>query len=167
MWESLFFYVFGAAALFLGVCVIAVKNPIYSAVALIFNLCTVAVLFALLGANFISVVQVMVYAGAILVLFVFVIMLLNQRGDEPNQMRRRRFKMGMVALVALFTLVFAVRLASQGGSVVLANLPVGFGSIDAMGRMMFGPYLLPFEVASVLLLAAILGAVAIAKKEIW
>ena len=167
MWESLLFYVFGGAALLLGICVVGVKNPIYSAVALIFNLCAVAVLFALLGANFLSVVQVMVYAGAILVLFVFVIMLLNQRDPGPGVRLRSYLKVGATAAVALMAILFAIRLAGQPVGVDASNLPEGFGSVEAMGRLMFGPYLLPFEVASVLLLAAILGALAIAKKEIW
>ena len=165
MIESVLFYLFGLAALILGGLVITVKNPIYSAVALIFNLCCVAVLFALLGANFLSVVQVMVYAGAILVLFVFVIMLLGQRSEGAGR-TPRAFKLGAAALAALLVIGFAIRLAVTSGATLL-DVPAGFGSVAAMGRLMFGPYLLPFEVASLLLLAAILGAVALAKKEIW
>ncbi len=164
--ETIFFFVFGGAAAVLGLLVITLKNPVHAAVALVLNMFCIAGLFALQDAHFLAALQVLVYAGAIMVLILFVIMLLNLKDDELGAPRITPAKIiggGLAALVAL-TLVMAISaFKTQAPSPVSPE----FGTLASIGRMIFSTYLLPFETASILLLAAILGAVGIAKKKIW
>ena len=166
MWEALFFWMCAIAAVGLGFLVIFFRNPVHSAVALVGNMFTLAALFALLEAHFLAALQVLVYAGAIMVLILFVIMLLNIRDDELGAPKQTATK-----VVGGVLMVWAVlMLVSIFGAVVpepAATPASTFGTITAIGRLVFSTYLLPFEVASILLLAAILGAVGIAKKRIW
>jgi NADH-quinone oxidoreductase subunit J len=166
MAEALLFYVFGSLAVLLGALVVALKNPVHSAVALIGNLFLVAGLFAMLDAHFLAAIQVLVYAGAILVLFLFVIMLLNLRDEELGAARRTLLKWLAAVAVLGSGAVGVVVLIRQPVS-ALGALPEGFGTIETIGRLLFGRYLLPFEASSIILLSAILGAVAIAKRELW
>jgi NADH-quinone oxidoreductase subunit J len=166
MWESVFFWLFGGIAVILGVLVIALKNPVHSAVALVCNMFSLAALFAVLDAHFLAALQVLVYAGAIMVLILFVIMLLNLKPEELGRARQTATKVVGGVLVAwvavlVISLLFGVEAKEIGPA------PSHFGTIETIGRLIFSKFLLPFEVASVLLLAAILGAVGIAKKKIW
>ena len=166
MMESLFFWLFGGIAAVLGLLVIIFRNPIHSAMALIGNLFCVAALFALLDAHFLAAIQVLVYAGAIMVLFMFVIMLLNLKPDELNPVKQTATK--IVGGVLLGWLTIKLIIVFSGSSMAgLPDVPPDYGTLESIGRMIFNQYLLPFEVASVLLLAAILGAVSIAKKRLW
>jgi NADH-quinone oxidoreductase subunit J len=168
MFEAILFYLLGGGAALLALLTITMKNPIHNAVSLIWHLVCVAGLFALLGASFLSVIQVLIYAGAILVLFVFVIMLLNLSDHELGSGKKTLIKHLAAASVLAFLLLGAAALVTRGGAAGFPELPAdGFGSVAAMGRLLFGAYLLPFEVVSVVLFAAILGAVALAKKELW
>jgi len=167
MWEAIFFYGFGGLALLLGLVVIAARNPVNGAVALIGNLFCIAGLFVLLQAHFLAVIQVLLYAGAILVLFLFVIMLLNLKNEELG---RARWTYGK--LIALVLLIWGgglllLHLLPEAGVSGFKGVDESYGTLETVGRLVFGPYLLAFEVTSVLLLAAILGAVAIAKKKLW
>jgi NADH-quinone oxidoreductase subunit J len=166
MAEAIFFWLFGGLAAILGLLVILFKNPVHSAVALIANLFCIAALFALLDAHFLAAIQVLVYAGAILVLFLFVIMLLNLKPAELGQARQTATKIGgaLVLLWVAFKLVIEFVGTTGKG---FPEVGKDYGTLETVGGLLFGQYLLPFEVASVLLLAAILGAVAIAKKRIW
>jgi len=166
MAEALLFYVFGSLAVLLALLVVALKNPIHSAVALIGNLFLVAGLFAMLDAHFLAAIQVLVYAGAILVLFLFVIMLLNLQDGELGAAQRTPIKWLAAVAVLGSGAVGIVGLLHQPAN-GLGTIPEGFGTIEAIGRLLFGRYLLPFEASSIILLSAILGAVAIAKRELW
>ena len=166
MWESVFFWLFGGLAVILGVLVIALKNPVHSAVALVCNMFSLAALFALLDAHFLAVLQVLVYAGAIMVLILFVIMLLNLRPEELGRARQTATKVVGGVLIT-WVAVLMISLFIGTGAKEMASVPGTFGTIETIGRLIFSKFLLPFEVASVLLLAAILGAVGIAKKKIW
>ena len=166
MWEALFFWAFGGLAALLAVGVIALPNPLHGAIALIGNLFCMAALFVLLDAHFLAAIQVLVYAGAILVLFLFVIMLLNLSPKELGKAKYTAAKVagaGVLLFAAAQLIVHFLRI----GPSAMGAAPQGFGTIESVGRLLFTRYLLPFEVASVLLLAAILGAVAIAKKKLW
>ena len=152
--------VVGAAVLILA------REPIHSALALILVMMSLAVLYLLLGAPFIAAVQIIVYAGAIMVLFVFVIMLLNA-GVEATTFQVSRFAKYLgVILAAAFLLLVSF--------IIQAELPksegVLFGSFQGttldVGRKLFTSYLLPFEVTSVLILIAIVGAIVLARKEV-
>ena len=153
--------------------VILARFPIYSVLLLLVSMFCVAVLFILQGAFFLAALQILVYAGAILVLFLFAIMLLNL---DPAQWRQERSAMlrgaGIVAaLVFLSQLIPVIRHVAK--SVPSASLsgapaagPVDAGNVAAVGRLLLQQYLLPFELTSFLLLAAVIGAVALAKLKV-
>ncbi|MBI5367099.1 MAG: NADH-quinone oxidoreductase subunit J [Planctomycetes bacterium] len=150
--------------------VVTRKNPIYSAVSLILFFGGLAVIFLLLRAPFVAGMQLIVYGGAILVLFLFVIMLLNLREEELGKEKGGRFKaFAAVAAGALALLVIVPVMAAEtarDGFGPLASLPDGFGSVDHLGLALFTQFALPFEVTSVLLLAAIVGSVMLSKKHV-
>ena len=162
--DAILFYVFAALAVVSAVGVIGQRNPIYSAFALIVTLCSLSVVFGLLGSPFIAVLQVIVYAGAIMVLFLFVLMLLNVRREPDPPARGGRSLRGVaVGLVALLVL--------QAGGVLLRAQLLPAATFDASTRRMAGilfdpRFLYAFEATSVLILAALVGAVALAKKEL-
>ena len=139
------------------------KNPIHGALFLAVNLGSVAALFLTLRAEFLAAVQIIVYAGAIAVLFVFAIMVLIPGKEEtgPDPLRRQRWLAVPVAGVFLILVGLALRSAVLGG----APKPPVPGGTEAVGRVLFTDYLLPFEVTSVLLLAAIVGVMALTKRR--
>ena len=153
----------GSAAL-----VVSRKNPVHSVLSLIVCLLSLALLFLLLGAQFIAVLQVIVYAGAIVVLFVFVLMLLNLKREVVTLHTSVAQKVGAVVLVVvllvqtLFVVVVGVGWLGKGAWITSSG--INFGTVQSVGRELFTHYLFQFEVASVLLLAAIVGAIAITKK---
>jgi NADH-quinone oxidoreductase subunit J len=161
--DAILFYVCAAVAVGSALVVIGQRNPMYSAFALIVTLCSMSVIFALLGSPFIAVLQVIVYAGAIMVLFLFVLMLLSVRSEEDAPRRGGRTLRGIaLALVTLLVL--------QTGAVLLrrsaAPLPEFDASTRRMAEVLFSPHFLyVFEATSILILAALVGAVALARKE--
>ena len=163
---ELLFWASAATACLMGLLVVFLPDPVSSALALVATLCAVAGLFLSLGAQFISMVQVIVYAGAIMVLFLFVIMLLQLRGGP------RAGRAGFGPRV-LGVLLGAGLLAELGSVVTAATYPAGpgepgfFASNNTLeiGRVLYSRYLVPFEVTSVLLLVALVGAVVLAKRK--
>jgi NADH-quinone oxidoreductase subunit J len=142
------------------------RNAIYSALFLVLNFATVAVFFLLLNAPFIAVAQVSVYAGAIMVLFLFVIMLLG--AERTGQVQSIQWQRPLAVALAIILLIEAgFILWNQRGVAPLmtGELPAGFGSPAQVGSMLFSSYLLPFEVTSVLLLVAMIGAIVLTKNE--
>ncbi len=162
--DAVLFYAFAAIAVASAVVVIAQRNPIYSAFALVVTLCSLAAIFGLLGSPFIAAIQVIVYAGAIMVLFLFVLMLLNVRREEDGPAAGGRTLRGVgLALVTLLVL--------QAGTVLLRSSLRPAADFDAstlkMAMTLFSPqFLYAFEATSVLILAALVGAVVLAKKEL-
>ena len=161
--DQVVFYAAAALAVVSAVVVIGQKNPIYSAFALVVTLCSLAVIFGLLGSPFIAALQVIVYAGAIMVLFLFVLMLLNVKREEDAPGRGGR-ALGAIAvlLVALFV--------GQAGAVLSRLEPGAAMNYDAstrrMAEILFSPHFLyVFEATSILILAALVGAIALAKKD--
>lgn len=161
--DAILFYVFAAIAVLSALVVIGQRNPTYSAFALIVTLCSLSVIFALLGSPFIAVLQVIVYAGAIMVLFLFVLMLLNVKSEEDAPGRGGRTLRGVaLALVTLLVL--------EAGAVLLRWEPAPAAGFDASTRKMAAVlfsahFLYVFEATSILILAALVGAVALARKE--
>ena len=145
--------------------VILHRNPVIEALALAAHLCSIAVFFALLEAPFAAIVQVILYAGAIMVLFLFVIMLLDPAG-EGFAGRVGRTQLFATILGAGVLLAALLRVMRAFGAGTAAPVPEGFGGVKAFGRLLFTDYLFPFEAASVLLLAAMIGALYMAKREI-
>ena len=153
--------------LFAGFCLAGAVNlliqthPINSALSLIVVMTSLAVLYLLLGAEFLAVAQVIVYAGAIMVLFTFVVMLLNAGREERTLGSRAAIMVGFPAVVALLAVAATVILHTQGlGTAAMRD---GIASMQELSTVLFTKLLLPFEVTSVLILIAILGAVALAR----
>ena len=156
--------------IFAGLCVAGALNllfqrhPINSALSLIVVMASLAVLYLLLGAEFLALAQIIVYSGAIMVLFVFVIMLLNAGEEERTHGSRAAYLFGIPGVMAIFAVLTAVflSLTKTLGSARLGEFLVTTGDLS---RVLFRNLLLPFEVTSVLILVAILGAVVLARKE--
>ena len=162
MIDAILFYMFAAAALGSALVVVGQRNPLYSAFALIVTLCSLSAIYGLLGSPFIAVLQVVVYAGAIMVLFLFVLMLLNVKRESQEEGSWRALAGTAFALAAL--LVFQV------GTVLLhwhRPAPPEFdASTRKMAEILFSPrFLYVFEATSILILAGLVGAVALAKKD--
>lgn len=162
--EAIVFWVFALLAVAGAGLLIFHKNPIHSALSLILTLFCTAALFVLLNAGFIAVLQVLVYAGAIMVLFVFVIMLLNLQREELGRRRHTAKKAVAAVVAAAVGIKFMFVMGSQ--TVERASVPESFGSLETVGRLIFSTFLLPFEAISILLLAAIVGAVMVAKTRV-
>ena len=164
--EAVLFAAAAAGAVVSALLMIWQKDAVISALFLVLNLGCVAVLFLILGGEFLAAVQVIVYAGAIMVLFLFVIMLLNP--ESPA----RRFAPGRVTIGLSFALgvLFVAALwrairALPGATKPLETPPDGFGSAASLGELLFTDYLYPFEVTGLLLLVAMVGAVVLARRE--
>jgi NADH-quinone oxidoreductase subunit J len=164
--QDLLFYIFAFLALVFGFLVIAnpfSRSPVTSAMFLVLTIISLAGLFVLLHAFFLAAVQVLVYAGAVMVLFLFVIMLLDLPAEE-----RRRFKVlaviGGLASAGAILLIFLRSLLNTpvGG----ADSPAVEGGTVALGKLLFTQYVLPFEIVSVLLLVAMVGVVLLSKKDL-
>jgi NADH-quinone oxidoreductase subunit J len=161
--ETVLFILFGAIAVCGAIMVVTRKHPMASALYLILTLFAVAALFVLRQAHFLAAVQVIVYAGAVVVLFVFVIMLINVPENRLPVERATTMRVLGVLAAGFFILESAV-LARR------YSMPTGpaaeVGTVEAVGRALFTDYLLAFEITSVLLLAAVIGAIALAKRKI-
>jgi NADH-quinone oxidoreductase subunit J len=161
---TLLFYIFAAVAVLAALNMVLQRTPVYSALSLIVVLCSLAVVYLLLGADFMAVIQVIVYAGAIMVLFVFVIMLLNAGHERPSHRSRLVRWLGAPIIFALFFELLVV-IWDQFPPTSAAPPAHLDGSPRAIGTLLFHNYVLPFEVTSILILVAVLGAVVLAKKE--
>ncbi len=140
------------------------RNAIHGALLLVVNLASVAALYLMLGAEFLAAAQVIVYAGAIMVLFVFAIMVLIPGKEETGPDPRRPWRLVAVPLGALLglQLIVAVRALRGGAPAGAAPVP---GSVEAIARLLFTQYLFPFELTSVLLLAAMVGVLLLARRR--
>src|SRR5579884_2311844 len=164
MWNVIVFLIFAIVSVIAAINVVVQTHPISSALSLIGVMGSLAVLFLLLGAEFIAAAQLIVYAGAIMVLFVFVIMLLNAGAESTKGLGSKAKYFGIPLLIVFLGLL---------SFVIQAMLPktasVSFGAFHAgpqvIGRSLFTTYVLPFEVISVLILIALAGAIVLARKE--
>ena len=164
--QDILFYIFAFLTLVFGFLVIAnpfSRNPVTSAMFLVLTIVSLAGLFVLLHAFFLAAVQVLVYAGAVMVLFLFVIMLLDLRAEE-----RRRFKIlagigGLTSAGAILIIFMRSLLSAPLGA---ADAPSVEGGTLDLGKLLFTQYVLPFEIVSVLLLVAMVGVVLLSKKEL-
>jgi len=167
--ELLLFYLFGSIAVGTGLAMIVQRNPMISALLLIGNFFCIAGLYLLLQQQFLAVIQIVVYTGAIMVLVIFVIMLLNL-GDEQRMAERINLWQSIgIALVAGFLAEMAYIVMFRGRNDVHAAMYPDAGTLgttEAIGNALFTKFLLPFEVTSLLLLVAIVGAVILAKRRV-
>jgi NADH-quinone oxidoreductase subunit J len=163
---TFFFYLLATVAVVSAILVITRKNPVHSAISLIFTLLALAGLYLMLYAPFVAGVQIILYAGGIMVLFLFVIMLVNIERAQREEQFNRQWHVGIIASLALGALFLYVY--KRGSSIFPVN-PVSMPepmNTQQVGMALFRNYLLPFEIASLLLLVAIVGAVVMAKKRI-
>ncbi|HEU4478731.1 MAG TPA: NADH-quinone oxidoreductase subunit J [Pyrinomonadaceae bacterium] len=185
-WEAVFFWIFSISAIFAGLLTVMARNAVHSALFLISSLVSVAALFVLAGAEFIAGVQILVYVGGVMVLFLFVIMLVNvgaeERGNEQTMNKPRQVTTSMIfCLLLVLGLLFAINVGYKGlqkrnADLITANqatnqnLPPGAtgtsritSDTERVGNSLYRYASLPFEIASVLLLVAIIGSVMLAR----
>jgi len=159
------FIVLAFVAVGTAISMLVTRNAIYSALFLVLNFGTVAILYLILGAPFIALSQITVYAGSVVVLFLFVIMLLGAEklpGGEP--LRWQRFL--AFPLVILLVVDFAVNINRLGGTLALIDLPPrGYGEPVEIGKVLFTQYALPFEITAIILLVAVVGAIVLARPQ--
>ncbi|MBI4368509.1 MAG: NADH-quinone oxidoreductase subunit J [Candidatus Omnitrophica bacterium] len=170
--EPIFFYAFSLIAVLGSAIVVANKRPVYGVLALTVTMLALSALFVLLKAYFVAVIQVLIYAGAILVLFLFVIMLLGMAAVETSQRQRETKKealfletiriLKILLPIAFFTELIILTLAAKDAGIGTRNL---VGTVEAIGQALFTDYLLPFELVSGILLIGIFGIVTLTQKE--
>ena len=160
-----YFWICGALALAGALFTVVAKNPIRGAMGLMLMILAIAGLFLALHAQFLAAIQLIVYAGAIVVLFLFVIMLLGPSASTPSDHRGRIPRTASAALFAgagLSAMWLLVRTAPPAPK-LLPGVPAGYGGVDAIGQTLFTNGILPFELSSALLMVAIVGALAVAR----
>jgi len=170
MGEAIAFYVISAFILIFAVLVVTAREAVHSVVFLVIDFLFVAALYALLGAEFLAIIQILVYAGGIVVLYLFVVMLVNlKRPPEAYSDPHRHTKIGFALAVAILVEVGIISangyIAPSAASAAAASLPVT-GNTQEVGWLLYTNYLIPFEVASMLLLVAMIGAIVLAKREL-
>lgn len=160
--QDILFYLYAALVLICGALVILSRNPVNSAMFLVLTILCLAGLFVLLHAFFLAAVQVIVYAGAVIVLFVFVIMLLDLKEEQRRKIKAFGAVTGVLSVLAI-AYIFWHSLSQT----VLPNLPATQeGGTLELGRMLFTNYSLPFEILSLLLLVAMVGVILLSKKDL-
>ena len=158
------FYLIAFLSIFFSLLVIFSKNPVYSVLYLIITFFTITIHYVLLNAQFLAIVNFIVYMGAILVLFLFVLMLLNLNEDSEPMKSTLIKVVGVVAgMCLLVTLIGSFKALGDSDPVVLKNPEIGL--VKNLGKVLFSKFLLPFEISSILLLSAMVGAVLLAKKD--
>jgi len=163
--EIIVFFILALTAVASALGMLFSKNAIYAAIFLVLNFATVAVFFLTLGGTFLAIAQIAVYAGAIMVLFIFVIMLLGAEKLGQSQTLAWQKPLAIWLGIALVLEMAYVLLWKSGVTVDAISIPQDFGSPYAIGKLLFTEYLLPFEVTSVLLLVAMVGAIVLTRKE--
>jgi len=166
--ETALFYLLGGIALIAAISVIAQRRVFYSAISLIICLCAVSGLYMMLEAPFIAAIQIVVYAGAIMVLFLFVIMLLDPFSAALLKDKKKYLAYFAVLIGIILFMTFLRHLKSYDMAFTPKNLDStagGVSSVSRLGQLLFNEYLLPFEVTSVLILIAIIGVVVLAKRQ--
>ena len=163
------FFLFGGLAVAGAVGVLVCRNPLHSAMCMIATMVSLAAIYLMHHAEFIFVIQIMVYAGAVMMLVVFVIMLLDLQQEERTSLALTPGKFVAVALGGLLAVLLLLPLAAKMTGVsgdMTVDALVAQGSVEFLADKLFSEYLLPFEVASVLLLVGLVGAVTLAKKKL-
>lgn len=168
--DTFVFFFFGFLSLAAGINVILQKKAVYGALSLITCLGALALLYLQLDAQFVAILQIIIYAGAIMVLFLFVIMLLDPRADSaPGKSRRMAaaaLPLGGILFLSLTASYLSARMPEEALSPALQKKAMTMGQVESIGKELFTRYLLPFEAISVLILVAIIGAVILAKRKI-
>jgi NADH-quinone oxidoreductase subunit J len=168
--DTILFYIFALFVLGGGVLTITRKSAMHAAISLIVSLLGVAGLYLMQSAEFLFAVQIVLYVGGIMVLFLFVIMLVNLDQAARERQFNRQWMIALIAVAAVGIQVGYFIYRGQGsfhfGTPLIAGTATGLGNTEQIADSLFGEYLLPFEIASVLLLVAVVGSVVMAKKRI-
>jgi NADH:ubiquinone oxidoreductase subunit 6 (subunit J) len=168
MGQIVAFYTLAALILGLAVAVVTVRNTVYSVLFLVANFLCVAMLYVTMHAEFIAVIQVLVYAGGIVVLYLFVVMLVNLRNPEahadPNRNNWLGFALSAAVAIEFGAIALYTILPWRGAEA--SAVPPGGSNVAMVGQALYVDYLVPFEVASILLLVAMIGAIVLAKREL-
>jgi len=168
--ETFLFYFFASTALAGSIVVVVNRNPVGSILSLVLTLFATSVLYIMLSAHFIAIIQILVYAGAIMVLFMFTVMFLILRDDSLNfDAQNVPLKISLVLAVILITAMFVQTLFMDTFSnLKISNIGVedNFGSVQNVGTSIFTDYILPFELTSILIVVAIIGVIVISKRRI-
>ena len=159
------FYLLGFLTIISALFVVLNRNPVYSAVMLVFCFFSLAALYVLLEAYFVAVLEIIVYAGAIMVLFLFVIMLINVGNEMKTSKYLQKTKAIPLFLMSLFLLNILLLILWRSEGLHQPSTISTVGSIAAIGQALFTKYVLPFEIASLLLLVALIGTVYLAKRS--
>src|SRR6516225_1709881 len=168
--DTILFYIFALLVLGGGVFTITRRNAVHSAISLIVSLLGVAGLYLMQQAEFLFAVQIILYVGGIMLLFLFVIMLVNLDEAAKQRQFNRQWMIALVAVAAVGAqvgyFIYRGKDSFHFAEAVVAGVPTGLGNTEQIADSLFGEYLLPFEIASVLLLVAVVGSVVMAKKRI-
>lgn len=165
--EVILFFFTAALAVTAALFMITRPNPVQSVLFLIVNFFCIAVLYLLLNAQFIAVIQIIVYTGAIMVLFLFVVMLLNLEDEKALKEKKNYKKLLAFTLggVVLAEIISAVLFMTKDNHTAISQTMSQLGTVESIGKVLFTDFLFPFEVTSILLLAAMVGVIVLAKKE--
>ncbi len=166
--ELLFFYLVALVTVISGFLVIKCRNPVNSAISLVMTFFCLAIFYVMLNAPFMAAIQIMVYAGAIMVLILFVIMLLNLGAEAHRRYTHSVVGGALAGIVLLFMIFTFLKKGSASGvkGAITDQVIDTVGHTQLIGRALFTDFLLPFEITSILLLVAIIGAVVLAKREV-
>ncbi len=157
------FYIFAGLALLCGVMMLLSRNPVNSAMFLVLTIASLAGLFVLLEAFFLAAIQILVYAGAVMVLFLFVIMLLDLKAEERRKIKILGVSGGVIAVGTILAIFFKSLNATALNGTRAPDFKAG---VPELGKLLFSQYLLPFEIISVLLLVAMVGVILLSKKDL-
>ncbi len=166
---TLSFFYFGTVIVLCALLVVALRNPVHSVIALLVMFFHIAGLFVTLHAEFLAAVQLIVYAGAILVLYLFVVMILNLQQDDSYQRQVKwGLGLGLLALAEVIAIISKAGLSEEPvrGTTAAGEAAAVVGNTEMVGKALYTTYLFPFEVASLILLVAMIGAIIMAKKGI-
>ena len=165
--QAIAFYVLSAFILGFAILVVSAQNTVHCVLFLVVNFLFVAALYVLLGAPFLAVIQILVYAGGIIVLYLFVVMLVNlKRPPESHSDPRRRGKLGFALAAVVLAQLAAIAVWGSNTITPVPSAVPSAGNTEQVGLLLYTDYLIPFEVASILLLVAMIGAIVLTKKEI-
>lgn len=168
--ELVLFIILAVVAIVAGIAVVTAKNPVYAVVFLVTNFFALAMFYLILSAQFVAFLQILIYAGAIMVLFLFVVMVLNLTGAIESVQDKLPAQKWVAILLAMALIAEAGIFVATGVFAAppahAAPLPADFGTVAPIGRMLFFKYLLPFEATSVLLLLAMVGSIIIARRSV-
>lgn len=164
--DQFLFFLVAFLAISSAVYFVFARNPLYAILSLIVTMFSIAGMYILLNAQFLGIVQIIVYTGAIMVLFLYILMMLNlNKEDESKKANVPKF-IGIISVCILFVGMLGAYRGLSGKTTVADNIDHSVGLTKNLGRLLFNEYVLPFELASILILAGIVGAVLIGKKDL-